>query len=549
MRPSLRAIVQTLCLLFFIGLVFLAGAGYTGPLPPDLWLRLDPLVSVFNPITTRTWVPALWGGLAILALTLFLGRFFCGYMCPLGTTFDLSLRCLHAPRKPRPANGTPTGRRWWKYSFLIATAVTASLAIPAVFLGSPTAWAMRIFALLLYPLALLAAALGIYLIQPLSDLFNPGTLDYLTPSIPQYALQPLLLVCAATLIASVLAAPRYWCRYLCPAGALMALFSRKPLLRRRVSADCVHCGTCVRRCPMEAIEASPYRTRHSECIVCTTCVRVCPEEAVSFGVDPLVAPALPQQDRVARRLFLTSGLSAAGYALLSLTQLGQLHGRPGTGQVIPARLLRPPGALPEADFLTHCIRCGLCLQVCPTNTLQPLGLAAGIGGWYTPRVLPRRGACEPGCAACGAVCPTAALRPLPLDEKQWAKIGTARIIPQRCLAWAQNKACLVCDEVCPYDAISLRRIEGQAVAVPFLEARRCSGCGYCEHHCPVQADAAIVVGPMDALRLSAGSYRRQGRLQGLQLELKPSTHRKTDEMPAAQETPLPADTLPPGFSE
>lgn len=251
--------------------------------------------------------------------------------------------------------------------------MAAVLAIPAVFLGSPIAWAMRIFALLLYPLVLLAAVLGIQLIHPFSELLNLEALDYLSPTIPQYALQPLLLLCALFLIGSVRLVPRFWCRYLCPAGALMALFGRKPLLRLRVSADCNQCGKCVRHCPMNAIEASPYRTRHSECVTCTTCVQVCPENAVSFGCDSLVAPALPPRDPAARRLFLTSGLVGAGYALLNLTHLGQLHGRPGTGQVLPVRLLRPPGALPEADFLTHCIRCGLCLQVCPTNTLQPLG--------------------------------------------------------------------------------------------------------------------------------------------------------------------------------
>ncbi|MEJ2639991.1 MAG: 4Fe-4S binding protein [Desulfosarcinaceae bacterium] len=568
MHLRLRTVVQILCLLFFISLIFLGGATLTGPLPLDLWLRLDPLVSVFNPITTRTWVPALWGGLAILALTLFLGRFFCGYMCPLGTTFDLGRRCLvsagkrgrsHVASDEVASNevasnneGTRnefSNRHSWKYGVLIAISIAALCAIPAVFLGSPIAWAMRIFALLLYPLFLLAALFGIHLLGPLSDLLHLEALTYLAPTIPQYALQPLLLVCALMLLGSVLSAPRFWCRYLCPAGALMALFGRKPLLRRRVNADCVQCGKCIRRCPMEAIEASPYRTRHSECITCTTCVQVCPQDAVSFGFDPMVKPSTSSRDHAARRLVLTSGLAGAGYVLLSLTHLGQLHGRKGTGQVVPVRLLRPPGALPEPHFLARCIRCGLCLQVCPTNTLQPLGLAAGVGGLYTPRILPRRGACEPGCAACGAVCPTDALRPLPLDEKQWAKIGTARVIPQRCLAWAQNKACLVCDEVCPYDAIDLRRVDGHAVAVPFVEAHRCSGCGYCEHHCPVQADAAIVVGPLDALRLADGSYRRQGRLLGLQLALKRSTGRVTFEPPAKEEAPLPADTLPPGFSE
>jgi MauM/NapG family ferredoxin protein len=490
-------------------------------------------------------------------------------MCPLGTTLDLTRSGLSPKRSQRLVNAAAPPRRWWKYGLLAAIAMAACLGLPAVFLAAPIAWAIRIYALLLYPLVMLAGVLGIRLAAPLADLLGLddrlgisewlgiSELSYLTPTVPQFAWQFALLACALALIGSVALSPRFWCRYLCPAGALMGLLSRRPFLRRKVSAACVQCGTCAKQCPMGAIGGDPYQTLHSECITCTTCVRVCPEAAVTFGHDPMLAPPTLPMNRAARRFLLTTGLTGAGYAALSLTQLGHLHGRPGPGQVIPTRLLRPPGALPEADFLTHCIRCGLCFQVCPTNTLQPLGLSIGLSGLYTPRVLPRRGACEPNCAACGEICPTDALRPLPVDEKQWAKIGTARIIPQRCLAWAQGKPCLVCDEVCPYDAVSLKRVIGQAVAVPFVDARRCSGCGYCEYHCPVKADAAIVVGPMDALRLASGSYRQQGRLQGLRLELKggPQENGKTAQRPhgdnqrLAEDALQMEDALPPGFSD
>jgi MauM/NapG family ferredoxin protein len=555
-----RTIVQTLCLLFFGILIFLSGATLTGPLPLDLWLRLDPLVSVATPITTRLWLPSLWGGLAVLVLTIVLGRFFCGYMCPLGTTLDLAHHCLppEKPLDPGKDADSAAGRRRWKYGLLTAILAAAALAIPAAFLAAPIAWATRIYALLVYPLATLTAALGIHLVAPLSDLLFLDDLTYLAPAVPQFAWQLALAVCVLALVGSVKLRPRFWCRYLCPSGALMALFSRRPLMRRRVSADCVQCGTCARRCPMGAIGSDPYDTLHSECITCTTCVQICPQSAVSFGKDYIVPPsahaaasAIPvdPRDRAARRLILASGLAGAGYAALSLTRLGHLHGRPGPGQLMPSRLLRPPGARPEVDFLARCIRCGLCCQVCPTNTLQPLGLSTGLSGLYSPRVVPRRGACEPRCTACGTVCPTDALRSLPLDEKIWAKIGTARIIPQRCLAWAQGKACLVCDEVCPYDAVSLRRVSGQPVAVPFVDVNRCSGCGYCEHHCPVRADAAIVVGPNEALRLANGSYRHQGRLQGLKLELKGPARKAPSALPPEAEAPLPADALPPGFSD
>lgn len=551
----LRTVIQTICLVSFILLIFLGGATITGPLPPDLWLRLDPLVSVINPLTTRQWAPPLFGGLVILILTVALGRFFCGHMCPLGSTFDLTHSSLSLKRSQHVSNAPTLPRRWWKYGFLAAITVAAGLALPVVFLAAPIAWATRIYALLLYPLVLLAGVLGIRLAAPLSDLLGLNEqlgiseLSYLTPAIPQFAWQFALAACALALVGSVALSPRFWCRYLCPAGALMGLLSRKPLFRRKVSAACIQCGTCARQCPMGAIGSDPYQTLHSECITCNTCVRVCPEAAVTFGHDPMVPPPSLPMNRAARRFLLTAGLSGAAYAALSLTRLGNLHGSPGPGQVIPQRLLRPPGALPEADFLTHCIRCGLCYQVCPTNTLQPLGLSIGLSGLYSPRVLPRRGACEPGCTACGEVCPTDALRSLPLDEKQWAKIGTARILPQRCLAWAQGKPCLVCDEVCPYDAVSLKRVVGQAVPVPYVDARRCSGCGYCEYHCPVKADAAIVVGPMDALRLASGSYRQQGRRQGLMLELKARSKKEAVQFPENEDDHLSDDALPPGFSD
>jgi formate hydrogenlyase subunit 6/NADH:ubiquinone oxidoreductase subunit I len=182
--------------------------------------------------------------------------------------------------------------------------------------------------------------------------------------------------------------------------------------------------------------------------------------------------------------------------------------------------------------------------------LQPFGAAAGLPGLLTPVVTPQMGPCDPGCTACGAACPTEAIRPLTPAERPWAKVGTAQILRHKCLAWELDRKCLVCDEVCPYDAIVLRPEPGLKVAVPFVLETRCSGCGYCEHHCPVEALPAIVVAPMDALRLSQGSYRREARAIGLDLTLRAHKKRPGDDATA---TPLPGEAedrgLPPGFSE
>jgi len=225
-------------------------------------------------------------------------------------------------------------------------------------------------------------------------------------------------------------------------------------------------------------------------------------------------------------------------------------GATGTRRVIPPDLIRPPGARPEDEFLRRCYRCGVCLAACPTNTLQPFDLAAGLPGLLTPVITPQLGPCEPSCNACGRACPTQAIRALPPAERLWAKVGTAHILRHKCLAWEFDRKCLVCDEVCPYDAVVFKPEPGLKVAVPHVVENRCSGCGFCEHHCPVEALPAIVVEPMEALRLSAGSYRQAGRAIGLDLRL------RTQKRPSGESgAPYPpgegaaGQGLPPGFSD
>lgn len=191
------------------------------------------------------------------------------------------------------------------------------------------------------------------------------------------------------------------------------------------------------------------------------------------------------------------------------------------------------------------------MQACPTNSLQPIGLEAGLSAFFSPVITPRRGPCEPGCNACGTVCPTGALPPLPLEEKQNAKVGTARIFRQKCLAWELDKKCLICDEVCPYDAIEFRKLPDMRIAVPFVNENKCAGCGYCEHYCPVQAIPAIVVEPMLALRLSKGSYRAAAREMGYSLEIRKKTGGQAG-YPGQEDVnsfQMDENGLPPGFTE
>jgi len=118
------------------------------------------------------------------------------------------------------------------------------------------------------------------------------------------------------------------------------------------------------------------------------------------------------------------------------------------------------------------------------------------------------------------VCPTHAIRNLPVDDRIWAKIGTAMIVRQKCLAWEQNKRCMVCDEVCPYHAVEFTKETGNTVPVPKVLEERCTGCGRCEYHCPVRNQAAIIVTSLGALRQDSGSAKELGESQGLNISIR-----------------------------
>jgi len=185
---------------------------------------------------------------------------------------------------------------------------------------------------------------------------------------------------------------------------------------------------------------------------------------------------------------------------ISLPLLGRLDGQ--VHKVADPRLIRPPGSLPEKDFLTLCQRCGQCMKVCPANVINPTLTEAGMAGFWTPHLIMTQGYCEYTCTLCGNVCPTGAIREFSVKEKIEGpiKIGSVYIDRGRCLPWSGNGPCIVCEEHCPTSpkaiyfhkemAIGPDSIR-QLVQLPYVDLKTCVGCGICEYKCPVKGRPAI----------------------------------------------------------
>jgi MauM/NapG family ferredoxin protein len=503
----MRKTVQALSLLLFTAFFLLADYRLPDWLPADLYLRIDPLLGINAVIASREIIGRVLWSLVLIGATLAVGRFFCAYVCPLGACLD-GLDSLLFRKRRRPDQKTESSLRRWKYLLLILMIAAALTGVSLAYLLDPIALLTRFYTFVLHPLMIALLNLLLDLIRPLSRGMEWIGLSHLQVPQPVYYMTVLTLVIFGAVIALGRLAPRFWCRYLCPLGAMLSLISPLGVFRRRVGEACNRCMACRKGCPMGAIGEDPLSTRSPECIQCRECAGICPQKAISF---PASFPGMGEYSGLdlSRRGFVASLTGGLTFGFLSFrTPFALLQGR--------RQLIRPPGALPETEFLRTCIRCGECMKSCVTNTLQPSFWESGSLGLWTPKLELRMAACEPNCNVCGKVCPTQAIRSLPLEEKTHAKIGTAVLRKETCLVWAQNKQCLICDEICPYNAIVFRPVDGYRR--PVVVASRCNGCGYCEQRCPVAGESAIVVMTDGEIRLKDGSYISEAKK--LQLEFK-----------------------------
>jgi polyferredoxin len=531
---SVRVVSQTFFFALFMFLLWVTWFSRLGGYPVSLFLEVNPLVGIATALSTHTVYRWLWRGMLILIPTLLLGRVFCNWMCPYGSLHQF-VGWLFNIRGNRNNIDKNRYRPIYQFKYYVLTIVLVLAVFGSLQIGllDPICLLVRTMTTTVAPASDLAAA-------EISNLFENMGLDSLSPtflsSAPGASDQRIFKgawfvgLIIIGLVGMNLVIPRFFCRVLCPLGALLGVLSRFSLWRiDRDLTKCTDCDVCLKHC--EGASDPQAALRKSECFVCFNCIDDCPEDALAFRLAPV-----PVKDRIIgkikegtatlfgrkviseqleteikapdvrrRRWVLATIVGVLAYPLLRLSAAVNSRG-------FSEKAIRPPGSVEESEFLERCIKCDQCINVCPTNVLQPSSLAqGGLEGLWTPVMDFSIGFCQLNCTLCSEVCPTGAIQKISLAKKIGKgahesqgpiKVGTAFFDRGRCLPWAMEIPCVVCEEVCPVSPKAIgtydeehTRWDGTKVTLnkPYMRPELCIGCGICEHECPVLDDAAVYV--------------------------------------------------------
>ncbi len=458
------------------------------------FFRANPLVMVSYALAVKSLSWLLFPALLMAVVTVFLGRFFCGWICPLGTLLDL------VTVKIAKSGPVQFLRGKLKHYLLLTLLVMALFSVNVSGIFDPIALLVRALTFFFYPIIGLAARSGWSGLYTLVGDNRDSVLflhDFLRAYILPFreTLYPLAFLSVAIILVIFFLErfeKRNWCKNICPLGTLLGLLGHFSIFRRMPGKLCSDCGDCRKHCPT-AFDEDVLQS--GNCIRCMNCRTACTFGRVSFRLrSPLALPAGARRKEpvLSRRIFL--GSIASGIILAK----GFSFRSPESQN----RLLRPPGVTDENAFLAKCVRCGECMKVCLRSALYPDLSLGGITGIFMPVVIPRLGYCEYNCTLCGQVCPTGAIPRLPPEEKKKAVIGSAVIDKNICLPYAKKLSCLVCEEHCPvpdkairFEKITDINYEGKKVALkrPYIIEDLCTGCGICENKCPLEGRSAIEV--------------------------------------------------------
>jgi ferredoxin len=453
--------------------------------------------------------------LIVIIIAIFIGRAFCGWVCPLGT-LNHFISALWTKRKKRVEYISYQRAKYYVLAGLLACACTTSLQVGLLdplcilFRGLALSFEPGLSYSLTQVLDTLSQGKGLF--QDVSNMIYQ-ILGHILPSKGFHFHQAwfLGLILFGVLFMNRVMG-RFWCRFLCPLGALLGLFAKLSLLRKDIDTKkCSKCRRCLTNCGGALTIEENIGWRGSECILCFNCEANCPQNAIyskfyNLKRDPYLGIDID------RRKMLTSSIGGTLFFPIARASTSIIGENP--------YLIRPPGVLSESEFIKRCVKCGQCIKICPTNALHPTLFEAGLEGIWTPILIPRIGYCEYSCILCSTVCPTGAIPKITEAEKTGKKgppikMGLAFYNRGRCLPWAAGISCIVCEEFCPTSpkAIWFKEVTWQdqkgkekRIKRPYVNPKRCIGCGTCENICPLKPAPGIYVVSLKAVLLSSKKH-------------------------------------------
>lgn len=417
--------------------------------PGPLWIRIAAEATAAGVFVT----------IILLIATFLFGRFFCAALCPLGVCQDI---IGMAGPKRKTAIPNP---RWLRYGIAV---------VSLLLLASGWAVLFRY----LDPFSRFAAMAG-----SVKGIASAGNGTALSSGMIWGALVPLLL-----LVILVLWKRRIYCVSLCPIGTILGIVAKFSMGHMKIRNSCGGCGRCDAVCPTGCVDSATKSVDAERCVLCMKCASVCPNGSIGYA---FVGNTTFQRENEAivdtsRRKFILAGSMAALGAVVVGRGFSHAFRSVARAAENVRELILPPGAVDSERFARQCTGCQVCTANCPAGIIKPSPYGFG------PVRLDYSGnGCDYTCTRCNAVCPSGALRRLDLVDKQWLKIGEARVDLPKCRIVKDGIACGLCVKACPKGAIFM--MDGDdGFGVPEVAAFHCIGCGVCQAICPVSPKAITV---------------------------------------------------------
>lgn len=431
--------------------------------------------------------------IALIALTLLMGRIYCSVICPLGVFQDIISWIGGKAKKNRFSYSKPL--TWLRYGMLalFVVALIAGIGSLVAILAPYSAYG-RMASNLLSPIYLWGNNLLAYWAEKADSYAFYSTEVWIKGGAT-------LCIAVATFIILVILAwknGRTYCNTICPVGTVLGFLSRFSWLKPVIDTDkCNGCGLCARNCKAACIDPQNHTIDYSRCVVCLDCIDKCKKGAIKYVPRPkATTPNSAEKVDNGKRAFMGATVMVAATGAMK-AQKKHLDG--GLATIVDKKKpnretpIVPPGALSARNFAQHCTACQLCVQACPNQVLRP---STGLMNLMQPEVSYERGYCRPECTKCSEVCPAGAIRPIDRAEKSSIQVGHAIWVEKNCVVTTDGVSCGNCERHCPTGAIQMVPKDAnnpKSLKIPVINTERCIGCGACENLCPSRPFSAIYV--------------------------------------------------------